>query len=93
MINRDAAIKALQSFRYERFSIAPSIPGYARGIRMEVYFTDNVSNHYAYGENGKVHGYIAPVKYLNNHSAIQQMIGYSGTIVIVDREGNKYVAD
>ena len=84
-------MSTLKDLEYERFSIAPGISEYSRGIRTEVYFTNGVITHHAYGENGKIHGYIAPVKYITNHDAIKRMIGYSGKIVIIDRGGMEYV--
>ena len=58
------------------------------GISINVYFAGGISGTYAYGENGSIHGYIAPANMLHNHKAIQKMIGYSGTIIVLDSEGN-----
>ena len=55
---------------------------------MNVYAAREVRKTYAYGENGKVHGYICPVSFLKDRNAIRKMIGYSGPIVILDSEGN-----
>lgn len=81
-------MRALKECNYERFSISPSISGYRRGIIMNVYAAREVRKTYAYGENGKVHGYIMPNGFLQNHDAIRKMIGYSGKIIIIDSEGN-----
>lgn len=59
---------------------------------MNVYFAAEVSKTYAYG-NGKVEGYIAPVKLINRPKALQKMIGYSGPIVIIDSKGKEYVGN
>lgn len=55
---------------------------------MNVYAAREVKKTYAYGENGKVHGYIMPIGLLQNHNAIRKMIGYSGRIIVIDSEGN-----
>lgn len=55
---------------------------------MNVYAAREVRKVYPYGENGKVHGYIAPVAMINDHNAIRKMIGYDGPIIIIDSEGN-----
>lgn len=81
-------MEALKELEYERHSIAPSSSSYIRGISMNVYFAGGISKTYAYGENGKIHGYIAPRKLLQDHNAIRKMIGYSGPIVVIDSEGN-----
>lgn len=88
MISRYAAMNALKQLNYERHSISPSINGYNNGISINVYFAGGISGTYAYGENGSIHGYIAPVNMLHNHKAIRKMIGYSGTIIVLDSEGN-----
>lgn len=75
-----------------RYSIAPSISGYENGISINVYFAAEVSKTYAYG-NGKIDGYIAPVKLINNRKALQKMIGYGKPIVLIDSEGNEYVGN
>lgn len=93
MITRDTAEIALRKCNYERYSIAPSISGYDQGISINVYFAAEVSKTYAYGHNGKVEGYIAPIKLINQPKAIQAMIGYHKPIVIIDSKGNEYVAD
>lgn len=87
MISKSAAIDVLSKSDYERHSIAPSISGYERGISLNVYFTNAVSNHYAYGDGMAVSGYIAPARYLKSKRSICEMIGYSGDIVIIDSEG------
>lgn len=81
-------MRALKECNYERFSISPSISGYRRGITMNVYAAREVRKTYAYGENGKIHGYICPEPFLKDHSAIRRMIGYDGPIIIIDSEGN-----
>lgn len=81
-------MKALKKCNYERYSIAPSIQAMRKGIVMNVYAAREVSKAYAYGENGKVHGYICPVSFLRDHNAIRRMIGYDGPIIIIDSEGN-----
>lgn len=81
-------MKALKKCNYERFSITPSIHAMRKGIHMNVYAAREVRKTYAYGENGKVHGYICPVSFLKDHNAIRKMIGYNGPIIIIDSEGN-----
>ena len=81
-------MKALKKCNYERFSITPSIHAMRKGIQMNVYAVREVRKTYAYGENGKVHGYICPESFLKDHNAIRKMIGYNGPIVIIDSEGN-----
>ena len=80
-------MKALKKCNYERYSIAPSIHAMRNGIQMNVYAAREVRKTYAYGENGKVHGYICPVSFLKDHNAIRKMIGWKGSVVIVDSEG------
>lgn len=79
---------ALKKCNYERYSIAPSIHAMRKGIVMNVYAAREVSKAYAYGENGKIHGYIMPIGFLRDHNSIRNMIGYSGRIVVIDSEGN-----
>lgn len=55
---------------------------------MTVYFVKELHKSYSYGINGKVDGYLAPVKFLKDHNAIRKMIGYNGPIIIIDSEGN-----
>lgn len=81
-------MKALKMCNYERFSITPSIHAMRNGIQMNVYAAKEVRKVYSYGENGKIHGYICPVSFLKDHNAIRKMIGYSGTIIVLDSEGN-----
>ena len=81
-------MKALKKCNYERYSIAPSIQAMRKGIVMNVYAAREVRKTYAYGENGKVHGYIMPIGFLQDHNAIRKMIGYNGPIIIIDSEGN-----
>ena len=81
-------MEALNELEYERHSIAPSSSGYSRGISINVYFAGGIRGTYAYGENGSIHGYIAPVNMLHNHKAIRKMIGYNGTIIVLDSERN-----
>lgn len=80
-------MRALKECNYERFSISPSISGYRRGITMNVYAAREVRKTYAYGSNGKVEGYIMPTGFLQDHNAIRKMIGWKGSVVIVDSEG------
>ena len=80
-------MKALKKCNYERFSITPSIQAMRKGIQMNVYAAREVRKTYAYGENGKVHGYIMPESFLKDHNAIRKMIGWKGSVVIVDSEG------
>ena len=54
---------------------------------MTVYAAKEVRKVYSYGENGKIHGYIAPVAMIKDHNAIRKMIGWKGSVVIVDSEG------
>lgn len=81
-------MKALKKCNYERFSITPSRQALRKGIHMNVYAAKEVRKVYPYGENGKIHGYIIPVSFLQNHNAIRKMIGYNGPIIIIDSEGN-----
>lgn len=81
-------MKALKMCNYERFSITPSIHAMQKGIQMNVYAAKEVRKVYSYGENGKIHGYIAPVAMIKDHNAIRKMIGYNGPIIIIDSEGN-----
>ena len=87
MISRATAVKALKKCNYERFSIAPSSSGYAKGTLITVYFAEEVSKAYPYGDHGKVHGWIAPAKWKSDPGAVQRMIGYSGSIILVNSDG------
>lgn len=49
---------------------------------MPVYFSPDISGVYAYGENGKVEGYICPQSKENDVQFLQRMIGYRKPIVV-----------
>lgn len=55
---------------------------------MTVYFVKELRKSYSYGMNGKVDGYLAPMRFIRDHAAIRKMIGYSGRIIVIDSEGN-----
>lgn len=82
MIERRKAEKILSKVEYQRKNIGPSSQAIRLGISMPVYFSPDISGVYAYGENGKVEGYICPQSKENDVQFLQRMIGYRKPIVV-----------
>lgn len=87
MVSRKVAESILKHCNYERFTIAPSLSAYRAGISIDIYATREATTHYGYGSMGEVDGYICPASYLGDLNKLGRMIGWNGSVVLLNRQG------